>query len=305
MRRDDYLTETGETLRINMAGRELKKRFGCKMVKLALDGGFTCPNRDGTCGTGGCCFCGSGGGGDFASDIEDQITLMSDKWPDAGYLAYFQNHTGTYAPVDRLRFLYEKALSDPRIRGLVIVTRPDCLPPPVLDLLTELSHEHELWVELGLQTIHEDTAELIGRGYPLSVYDQAVYDLTQRRIPVVTHLILGLPGESREDMLASARHVGRQRIWGIKLHLLNVVKGSRLADEMPDYVPFSTMDEYVELVCDILEILPPEMTIHRLTGDAPRKTLIAPEWSFRKRTILNKISARLRERGTYQGIYFR
>ena len=302
--KDKKMSETGESLRINMIGRQLKKDFGQKMVKLSLDGGFTCPNRDGTCGTGGCLFCGSGGGGDFASTISDQIRLLSDKWPDSGHIAYFQNHTNTYAPVSELRRKYAEALSDPRISGIAIATRPDCLPKDVLDLLSELNGSHYMWVELGLQTIHDDSAVRINRGYPLAVFDHAMEELNRRGIRTVVHLILGLPGESREQMMESARYVARCGAWGIKLHLLNVVRGSRLAEEMPDYVPFDSIEEYVDLVCDIVEILPPEMTVHRLTGDAPRKTLIAPAWSYQKRTILNKINATLQQRDTYQGIHF-
>ena len=299
--KDSLLTDTGETLRINMIGRYLRDHFGHKVVKLSLDGGFTCPNRDGILGTGGCLFCGSNAGGDFASTIEEQLALLSEKWPTAGHLAYFQNHTNTYAPVEELREKYEKALCTPGIEGLAIATRPDCLPEDVLDLLAEIARSHFLWVELGLQTANDKTAILIDRGYPLSIYDDAMVALRARGIRTVTHLILGLPGETREDMMASASHVARSGAWGIKLHLLNVVRGARLAEQMPDYVPFSSMEEYISLVCDILEILPPEMVVHRLTGDTPRRDLIAPEWSYRKRSILNGITAELRRRGTYQG----
>ncbi|MGI6211177.1 MAG: TIGR01212 family radical SAM protein [Anaerovoracaceae bacterium] len=287
--------------RMYTVNRFLRETFGRKMIKLAIDGGFTCPTRDGTKGTGGCLFCGSGAGGDFAGSIDSQIRLLEKKWPDAGYLAYFQNHTNTYAPVPVLRQKYEAALSDPRIRGIVIATRPDCLPDDVLDLLSEIRETHFLWVELGLQTAHDSTAERIGRGFPLSVYRNALRDLTSRGIRTVTHLINGLPGESHKMMRESARFVADSGSWGIKLHLLNVVRGSRLAEEQPDYVPFSSIDEYVSLTCDIIEELPQDMVIHRLTADAPRKILIAPEWSYKKRTILNGINHELRRRGTYQG----
>ena len=293
-----------EIVRINTVSDYLKGQFGRKMVKLALDGGFTCPNRDGSKGTGGCIFCGSGGGGDFASTIDDQIELMSDKWPNAGYLAYFQNHTNTYAPVDELKEKYEHALNNPKIEGLGVATRPDCLPDDVLDLLSDINSKHFMWVELGLQTIHNKTAEMINRCYDLSVYDKAINDLNSRGIKVVVHLILGLPGESREEMLDSVRYVAESGAWGLKLHLLNVVKGSQMETLYPNYSSFETIDDYVELVCDIIEILPPEMVIHRLTGDAPRKTLISPSWSYRKRTILNEINAELRKRGTYQGFRY-
>ena len=298
---DRKISPTGESLRVNTIGRYLKNEFGRKMVKLALDGGFTCPNRDGRVGTGGCSFCSSSGSGDFASDIEGQIALLSRKWPDSGHLAYFQNHTNTYAPVEILRERYNRALSAPGIEGIAIATRPDCLPADVLDLLDELNQKHFLWVELGLQTIHEETAENFGRGYALSVFDEAMEALNARGIRTVVHLIFGLPGETREQMMDSVRYVAKSGAWGIKFHLLNVVKDSRLAVEQPDYVPFETMEEYVDLVCDAVEILPPEMVVHRLTGDVPMKTLIAPVWSYRKRTVLNNIFAELTRRDTWQG----
>ena len=293
--------DQGGADRVNNISMWLKREFGRKMIKLSIDGGFTCPNRDGSKGTGGCLFCGAGAGGDFASDIDSQIQLYQKKWPDAGYLAYFQNHTNTYGPVEELRSKYYQALDDPRISGIVIATRPDCLPDEVVDLLSEINKNHFMWVELGLQTMHEQTADLINRCYPLTIYDDAMKKLHKAGIRVVTHLILGLPGETEEDMKESVMYACGRGTWGLKLHMLNVVKGARLAEEMPDYVPFDDMDDYIDLVCDILEKVPPDVTIHRLTADAPRSTLIAPEWSYRKRTILNGIHAELRRRGTRQG----
>lgn len=292
--------------RINSIGEYLKERMGGKIVKLSIDGGFTCPNRDGTKGTGGCIFCSASGSGDLASDIPSQIQLLSDKWPNARYLAYFQSHTNTYAPTEQLRRQYEEALSYPGVVGLVIATRPDCLSEEVLNLLSEFHEKTFLWVELGLQTIHEDTAQLINRCYPLSVYDKAITRLTDRQIRTVTHLIFGLPGESREQMLSSVRYVCRelsngQHIFGLKLHMLNLVRGSQMETMFPDYVSFHSIEEYVDLVIDALELIPPEITIHRLSGDAPRPTLIAPEWSYKKRTILNSIHKALRQRNTWQG----
>lgn len=280
----------------------LKNYFGEKTIKLAIDGGFTCPNRDGTKGRGGCTFCSDHGAGEFASDIEDQIRLFSKKWPHAKYLAYFQNHTNTYGPVTELRKKYLAALSHPSIEGLVIGTRPDCLPQPILALLDEIHREHFLWLELGLQTIHEETAKKINRCYPLSVFDQAMDQLRRRQIPVVIHLILGLPGETEEMMLDSIRYVASQPgLFGIKLHLLNVVKGSAMEYLYPDYQPFPSIDAYVDLVVRALEIIPPQITIHRLTGDAPRPILINPPWSYQKRTILNRIQDQLHLRDTWQG----
>lgn len=295
------MTEISREKPINSIGSYLKHEFGEKTVKLALDGGFTCPNRDGSKGTGGCLFCSDTGAGDTASDIPGQIKLLSDKWPNARYIAYFQNHTNTYAPVDVLRSKYEAALANENISGLAIATRPDCLPDDVLDLLEELNQRTFMWVELGLQTTCEKTASLINRCYPLSVFDQAIEKLHSRNIKTVVHLIFGLPGETRETMLDSVRYVCDKKVFGLKMHLLNVVKNSRMAQEYSDYIPFPSMDDYINLVCDALEIIPPEITIHRMTADAPRPILIAPEWSYKKRSILNGIHLELHRRKTYQG----
>lgn len=282
-------------------GNYLKKEFGCKVVKLSIDGGFTCPNRDGTKGVGGCIFCSAAGSGDLSSDIPSQIELLSDKWPHAKYLAYFQSHTNTYAPVPELREKYTKALSYPGVVGLAIATRPDCLSPEVLDLLSEFNQKTFLWVELGLQTIHDDTASLINRCYPRSVYDRSIKALHDRGIKVVTHLILGLPGETTSQMLESVQYVCTPELFGVKLHMLNLVRGSQMEKLYPDYVSFQSIDEYIDLVISALEIIPPSVTIHRVSGDAPRPTLIAPEWSYKKRTILNGIHHEMKARKTRQG----
>ncbi len=287
--------------RYNSLSSYLKKEFGSKTIKLSIDGGFTCPNRDGTKGFGGCIFCSSNGSGEFASNIETQIQLLSDKWPNALYLAYFQNHTNTYAPVEELREKYYSVLNNPKIKGLVIGTRPDCLSDDVLDLLEEINKTHFMWVELGLQSIHEKTADFINRCYDLSVFDDAMERLNKRGIKVVVHLILGLPGETKEEMLSSVDYVAHKNIFGIKLHLLNVVKGSALEKDYSNYIPFESIEEYAKLVVKALELIPPEVTIHRLTGDAPRKILISPPWSYKKRTILNTINEELRKSKTYQG----
>lgn len=279
----------------------LKEHFGCKTVKLSIDAGFTCPNRDGTVGTGGCAFCSGGGSGELSSTIEEQIELLKDKWPDAAYLAYFQSFTNTYAPVEELREKYYSALKDPRVKGIAIATRPDCLGDEVLDLLSEINKDYFLWVELGLQSIHNRTTEYLGIGYGLETYDEAMRKLNERGIKVVSHIILGLPGESKQDMMESVEHVCKMGTWGIKLHLLNIVKTSRLYQMIPDYVPFESIDEYTDLVVDLLEIIPPDVTIHRLTGDVPRKLLVSPEWSYHKRTILNEINRKLKVRNTNQG----
>lgn len=286
---------------INTISSYLKNEFGQKTVKLSIDGGFTCPNRDGSKGSGGCLFCSEGGGGDFASTIEDQIELLKDKWPNTKYLAYFQNHTNTYAPADELREKFEAALNHPLISGIVIATRPDCINEEVLDLLSEINKKHFMWVELGLQTIHQKTADLINRCYELPVYDYAIKALRERGINTCVHLILGLPGESREEQIESVKYVCSSGAWGLKLHMLNVVKGSRMAADYSDYNSFESIDDYVHFICDLMEIIPPEIVIHRMTGDAPRKILITPEWSYRKRTILNGILAEMRRRGSRQG----
>lgn len=304
--------------RINMIGPWLEEKFGGKVVKLPVDGGFTCPNRDGTCGTGGCIFCSPAGSGEQAAPIEEipaQIEKAREKWPGAKrFLAYFQNYTSTYAPADRLRTLYEAALNadiaaaadapapdtaPAQIVGLAVATRPDCLPEDVLDLLSELNERTFLWVELGLQTVHGDS---INRGYPLSVYDNAVRQLKERGIRTVTHLLFGLPGETRRDMLDSVRYVCREDLFGIKFHMLNVIRGSRLAETMPAYRPFETPGEYVELVLDALRLVPPACTIHRLTGDVPFGALISPPWAYEKRTVTNAIMREMERRDLWQGM---
>ena len=282
----------------------LKRTFGEKTIKLAIDGGFTCPNRDGSKGVGGCIFCSDSGSGEFASDIDGQIRLLSDKWPHARYLGYFQNHTNTYAPVSELAAKYNEVLKNPKIEGLVIGTRPDCLSEEVLDLLSEINKTHFLWIELGLQTIHEDSANLINRCYDLSVFDQAMVQLSARGIKTVVHLILGLPGESHDDMLDSVRYVSSiPGLFGMKLHLLNIVKGSQMEYLYPDYQPFASIEEYVNLVVECLEIIPPEVTIHRLTGDAPRSVLLNPPSSFNRAMILTGIDERMHLLDTWQGKY--
>lgn len=298
--------------RYNSIGDHLKNVFGRKTVKLSIDAGFTCPNRDGTAGFGGCAFCSEGGSGELAShvsasdtdyseSISDQISRLSEKWPDACYLAYFQSFTNTYAPVDVLRSRYYAALDDPRISGIAIATRPDCLGDDVLDLLEEINRDHFMWVELGLQSIHAKTLADMNTCYTFEDYERAAEALISRGIRVVTHLILGLPGETEEMMIESVRRVCSLPVFGLKLHLMNIVKTSPLYRTMPDYVPFDSIEEYTDLVVRCLEIIPPEVTIHRLTGDVPRKILVSPEWSYRKRTILNNINSELKRRDTHQG----
>lgn len=271
------------------------------MVKLSIEAGFTCPNRDGKISFGGCKFCSSGGSGELASNIEDQIKLLQDKWPNAGYIAYFQSHTNTYAPPEILREKFYQALNNPIIEGIAIATRPDCLDDDILDLLSEINEAHFLWVELGLQTIHDQTLDKLNVGYHLKDFERAIDELEKRGIKTVVHLILGLPGEDEKDMIESLKFVTNKEIFGIKLHLMNIVKSSALYEEIPDYISFNSIDEYVDLVVRLLEIIPQNITIHRLTGDVPRNILVSPSWSYKKRTILNSINKELKLRDTYQG----
>lgn len=301
-------TSDGQQLRINTINTFLKKQFGQKVAKLSLDGGFTCPNRDGSKATGGCSFCsasGSGdtaaGTGDIACDLETQIQALSGKWPNAGYIAYFQSHTNTYAPVDELREKFYAALSHPRVIGLAIATRPDCLPDEVIALLAELNRKTFLWVELGLQSIHAGTMKAMNLCYTRADYDDAVDRLSEKGIRIVTHLILGLPGESPAQMLESVKYACTKKIFGLKLHMLNLVKGSQLARTHPEYVSFQNIEDYIDLVISAIELVPPEITLHRITADAPRASLISPAWSYKKRTILNGIHKTMRQRNSWQG----
>ena len=279
----------------------LKDRFGCKVYKLALDGGFTCPNRDGTLGTKGCIFCSQGGSGEFAQNrnlsITEQIetgkSLVSKKINGGKYIAYFQAFTNTYAPVETLRKKYYEAVNHPDIVALSVGTRPDCLGEDVLALLDEINKVKPVFVELGLQTIHEKTAQYIRRGYPLDVYDKAVENLHKIGVNVVTHLIIGLPGETKEDMLQSVKYVC-EKTDGIKLQLLHIIDGTDLAEEYKKgKVKVLSLDEYVDIIKSCVEIIPGNVVIHRLTGDGAKKNLLAPLWSGDKKTVLNTINKAL------------
>lgn len=282
----------------------LQDTFGCKVYKIALNGGFTCPNRDGTIDTRGCIFCSAGGGGDFAGDpsqsisqqIESGKRLVADKIRDGKYIAYFQAYTNTYAPALRLRALYEEAICHPDVAALSVATRPDCLPEDVLDLLSELNQIKPVWVELGLQTIHEKSAEYIRRGYPLSVYDEAVRNLHKHGLEVITHVILGLPGESRKDMKETVEYVCAHQTDGMKLQLLHVLEGTDLAkDYRAGKFHVMSEEEYVDLLVELLRIIPKHIVIHRLTGDGRKKDLIAPAWSANKKQVLNHIRKALQD----------
>lgn len=292
----------------------LKERFGEKVYKLTLNGGMSCPNRDGKLGTGGCIFCSAGGSGDFAGDpaqsidrqIAQQKELICKKRPVNTFIAYFQAYTNTYAPVEYLRALFTQALSHPEVAALSIGTRPDCLGEDVLDLLSQLNRIKPVWVELGLQTIHPATARYIRRGYPLSCFEEAVKNLHARDLDIIVHTILGLPGETTEQMLQTISFLNHQPIQGIKMQLLHVLKGTDLAD---DYLAgiFSVLSQeaYVDLVISCLEHLSPDIVVHRITGDGPRDLLIAPLWSSAKRTVLNEIHHQMKERNTWQGKYYK
>lgn len=288
----------------------LKERFGEKVYKVTLNGRMSCPNRDGTIGHGGCIFCSAGGSGDFAADaalsitrqIDSQIALLSAKRPIHKYIAYFQAYTNTYAPMDYLEKIFSEALAHPGIVALSIGTRPDCLGDEVVALLSRLNRIKPVWVELGLQTIHEDTARYIRRGYPLSCFEDAFERLQKEGLETIVHTILGLPGESREDILETMDYLSGKQIQGIKLQLLHVLRGTDLAtDYLSGKFQVLNREEYLDLVADCLEHLDPSIVIHRVTGDGPKDLLIAPLWASRKREVLNLLHHRLKERHSYQG----
>ncbi len=285
-------------MKIYTLNQYLHDTFGQKLYKIALDGGFTCPNRDGTIDTRGCIFCSGAGSGEFAGDCTMRITQQIEKGKDrvAGkikdgrYIAYFQAFTNTHAPVEKLRPIYMEAINHRDIAVLSVATRPDCLPDEVLDLLCECNQIKPVWVELGLQTIHPATAAYIRRGYPLSVYGDAVSRLKARGMEVVVHVMLGLPGESRQDMLDTVSYVAGSGADGIKLQLLHVIRGTDLEkDYLEGKFETLTFESYVELVADCIALLPENMVIHRMTGDGDKRTLVAPLWSADKKRVLNAI----------------
>ncbi|MDY3251102.1 MAG: TIGR01212 family radical SAM protein [Candidatus Choladocola sp.] len=292
---------------------EMKHCYDEKVYRLSLNGGMTCPNRDGTIGHGGCIFCSSGGSGDFAASaslpireqLKRQKEMIRQKRPVQKFIAYFQAYTNTYAPVDYLERIFLEAIGDPEVVILSVATRPDCLPDDVLALLSRLNQIKPVWIELGLQTVHEDTAHLIRRGYSLSCFDEAVRNLRRRNITVIVHCILGLPGETPFQMLETAEYLNHCDIQGIKLQLLHVLQNTDLADyyERTDFETLS-MEAYIQILINCVEHLSPDIVIHRLTGDGPGALLIAPLWSSKKRTVLNRIHAAFRERGTWQGKYY-
>ncbi len=312
-----------------------KNTYGEKLYKTAIDLGLSCPNRDGTAGRGGCIFCSAGGSGDFTASVRQNSerdrsapasedifaeearfreacrksrSLFSCKKTGNRFIIYFQAYTNTYGPLPYLERMYRLALEEPTAAGVSIATRPDCLPDPVMKLLIKLKKEYPdrfLWVELGLQTIHERTAAFIRRGYSLSCFEDAISRLREAGIPVITHMILGLPGESRTDMLTSIDYLNDKPIWGIKLQLLHILRGTELADlwqkDPAASGSFSTPEQYLDLLIACLERLRPNMVVHRVTGDAPKDLLLSPLWSADKRRVLNTLHKLIRERDTWQG----
>ena len=281
----------------------LKGTYGVKMYKLALNGGMNCPNRDGLIDTRGCIFCSAGGSGDLAcTNVDDAKKLISNKYTGNNFIAYFQSYTNTYADVSYLRNLFMPVINNPDVKILSIATRPDCLDDSVITLLDELNKIKPVWIELGLQTIHKNTSDYIRRGYELDIFTDAVKRLNNSDIKVIVHMILGLPGESDEMMLDTARFIANSGAWGIKLQLLHVLKGTDLADDYNNHL-FETMtiDNYIRLIGRIIELLPPDMVIHRLTGDGPKKILIAPLWSADKKRVHNSLMQYFTNNNIIQG----
>lgn len=288
----------------------LRTKFGGKVMKISLNGGFTCPNIDGTKGIGGCTYCSSSGSGDFAGDpsldihrqFEEIKAMMTNKW-EGKYIAYFQANTNTYAPLSHLKTLYESALSEKDVIGLSIATRADCISEEIADYLKELSEKTYLTVELGLQTIHDKTGERINRCHSYADFLKGYNMIKERGIPVCVHLINGLPGETHEMMVETAREVGKLNPDFVKLHLLHIIKGTKIAEEF-ERGEFSlmTLPEYVSVICDQLEVLPQETVIQRVTGDGKKEDLIGPMWSLKKFVVMNEIDKEMVRRNSCQGI---
>ncbi len=299
--------------RYNSLNYFLRNKFGEKTFKISLDGGFTCPNRDGKVAKGGCTFCSSSGSGDYAGErvqpIGEQFDnikiMMNKKWKTGKYIAYFQAYTNTYAPVEVLREKYEEAIAKEGVVALAIGTRPDCINEEVLDLLEEINKKVYVWIELGLQTIHNETARSFNRGYDLDVFDKAMEGLKSRNIDTVVHCIFGLPGETKEQMLETVDYVAKSGAQGIKFHLLHLMKHTRMVKDYEEgRLKFLTQEEYIDLVCEGIARVPQDMVVHRLTGDAPRNLLIGPMWSLKKWEVLNAIDKALEDNDIYQGKNF-
>ncbi|MEG0069679.1 MAG: TIGR01212 family radical SAM protein [Cetobacterium sp.] len=282
-----------------------KDNFKSKIYKVSLDGGFTCPNRDGKISHGGCIFCSDSGSGEFTGSklksiteqIDEQLSFLKDKVKEEKVIAYFQNFTNTYGDVEYLRKIYYEALNHPRVIGIAIGTRPDCIDEEILELLAEINKEHHLWIELGLQTSDDKIAKLINRGYEYQVYKKTSKRLVEMNIKFVAHMIIGLPTEEREGILKTAKDIVESGAWGIKIHSLHIIRGTsmeKLYEKIPFYI-FS-LEEYVDLVVTILKSLPKDMVVHRVTGDGKKDEVIEPIWSLNKRKVLNEIEKELKRR---------
>lgn len=294
--------------------RYLRDEFGQKVYKVALDAGFDCPNRDGTVAFGGCTFCSAAGSGDFAGDRVDPIPVqfekikakMQNKWKDGKTMAYFQAYTNTHAPLPVLKEKFEAALQCEGVMGLSIATRPDCLPDDVVEYLADLNERTYLWIELGLQTVHEKTANLINRAHDYETYVKGVEKLRKHGIRVCTHIINGLPLETYDMMMETAKEVAKLDVQGIKIHLLHLLKGTPMVKQYEKgMLQFLEREEYINLVADQLEVLPPDMIIHRITGDGPIDLMIGPMWSVNKWEVLNGIDAELERRNSWQGKFYK
>lgn len=291
----------------------LKQKFGGKIIKLAVDGGFTCPNRDGSKGFGGCIFCSTKGSGDFipkdasiTKQMQKGVELIQNKWKNiVGYIAYFQSFSNTYAPIRELINKYDEALAFPGVVGLAIATRPDCIDEQIADLLFQYSQKTFLWVELGLQSAHKETMDALHLGYNYCDFVNALRILQAKNIPVCVHVICGLPGESIEKMKQTVNMLAKLNIWGIKFHMLHVIEGTVLGMRYENN-PFRlfSLDEYAELIADLLELLPSSVIIHRLTGDGPKNVTLAPRWTFHKLKVLSEIDRVLKDRNSWQGKLF-
>lgn len=289
-----------------------KHTFGKKVFKVSLNGGFTCPNKDGKVGIGGCIYCSKLGSGEFAGDVHQPLKEQFDtvknqmlkKWNDAKYIAYFQANTNTYAPIEKLKQMWEEVLTYPDVVGLFISTRPDAISEECMDYLEEINKRTHLVVELGLQTIHEKTSKLINRCHTLECFDECVKELSKRNIKVLVHIINGLPYETKEMMLETIKHINKLPIWGVKIHMLHVLKDTKLAHLYEtEKFPILTREEFVDIVCDQLELLRPNIIINRLTGDPKKEELIEPTWLLKKFCVLNEIDKEFVKRNSYQGKY--
>lgn len=315
MKKNEHIRRWGEKPYYSL-DYYLKQTFGEKVYKVALDGGMSCPNRDGTVSTGGCIFCSNGGSGDFAAkhDKDNDITKQIEsginslkangKFVGEKFIAYFQSFSNTYASVSYLENIFSQAINHPLISALSIATRPDCFNEEIYNLIERLNHIKPVWIELGLQTMHEETAALINRGYTLNVFEETVHELRKRNITVIVHVIIGLPRETESDFFKTIDYLNTVDIQGIKLQLLHVLKNTALAGMIRNF-HILTMDEYIDILCKCIMRLSPDIVIHRLTGDGPKDLLIAPEWSKNKRLVLNTLSHELKVRGIYQGQNFR